>query len=114
GFVMSVTPGKVGEVFKSLLLYEARGVSIARTAPIVIAERLTDLIALVLLTAMGSLAFEHGVPIAAGGAVLVSGILVVCAYRPLGEALLRLGERIKPIGRIAHKLREAYESLLLM
>ncbi|HEY2735163.1 MAG TPA: lysylphosphatidylglycerol synthase domain-containing protein, partial [Polyangiales bacterium] len=52
GFVMSVTPGKVGEVFKSLLLYESRGVSMIRTAPIVIAERLTDLIALVLLIAL--------------------------------------------------------------
>jgi uncharacterized protein (TIRG00374 family) len=114
GFVMSVTPGKVGEVFKSLLLYESRGVSIARTAPIVVAERLTDLIALVLLTALGSLAFEHGTLVAAGGAVLVSGMVLVCAYRPLGEAILRLGERIGPIAKIAHKLREAYESLLTM
>ena len=32
---MSVTPGKVGEVFKSLLLYESRAVPIERTAPIV-------------------------------------------------------------------------------
>jgi len=114
GFVMSVTPGKVGEVFKSLLLYESQRVSIARTAPIVIAERLTDLIALVLLTAVGSLAFEHGTAVAAAGAVLVSGMVAVCAYRPLGEAILRMGERIGPIAKIAHKLHEAYESLLTM
>jgi uncharacterized protein (TIRG00374 family) len=114
GFVMSVTPGKVGEVFKSLLLYEARQVSIARSAPIVVAERLTDLIALVLLTALGSLAFDKGPLIAAGGAVLVSGIVAVCAYRPLGEAILTFAERIGPLEKIAHKLREAYESLLSM
>jgi uncharacterized protein (TIRG00374 family) len=114
GFVMSVTPGKVGEVFKSLLLYESQRVSIARTAPIIIAERLTDLIALVLLTAVGSLAFEHGTAVAAAGAVLVSGMVAVFAYRPLGEAILRMGERIGPIAKIAHKLHEAYESLLTM
>jgi uncharacterized protein (TIRG00374 family) len=114
GFVMSVTPGKVGEVFKSLLLYEARGVSMVRTAPIVIAERLTDLIALVLLTALGSLAFEHGVLIAAAGAVVVSALVAVFAYQPLGEAILLFGERFSPIARIVHKLREAYESLLTM
>lgn len=114
GFVMSVTPGKVGEVFKSLLLYEARGVSIARTAPIVIAERLTDLIALVMLTALGSLAFEHGVLVASAGAVLVSGMVLVFAYRPLGEFILRFGERIRPTAKIMHKLHEAYESLLTM
>lgn len=114
GFVMSVTPGKVGEVFKSLLLYESRGVSIARTAPIVIAERLTDLVALVLLTALGALAFEHGVLVASVGAVLVSAMVLVFAYRPLGEMILRWGERIGPLAKIMHKLHEAYEALLTM
>ena len=41
GFVLTVTPGKVGEVFKSLVLFETHGVAIARTAPIVVAERAT-------------------------------------------------------------------------
>jgi len=114
GFVMSVTPGKVGEVFKSLLLYESRGVSMLRTAPIVVAERLTDLIALVLLIALGSLAFEHGVLIAAAAAILVAGLVAVCAYRPLGEALLSFAGRFALLAKIAHKLREAYEALLTM
>jgi glycosyltransferase 2 family protein len=114
GFVMSVTPGKVGEVFKSLLLYEARGVSMLRTAPIVVAERLTDLVALVLLTALGSLAFENGVLIAAAGASVVAAMVAVCAYRPLGEALLRFAERFSALSKLVHKLREAYESLLTM
>ncbi|MCZ7680459.1 MAG: flippase-like domain-containing protein [Sandaracinaceae bacterium] len=74
GFVMSVTPGKLGEVFKSLLLYESRGVSIAKTAPVVFAERLTDLVALVILTALGSLSFAEGVPIAVAGALVLGSI----------------------------------------
>lgn len=114
GFMMSVTPGKVGEVFKSLLLYETRGTPIARTAPIVIAERLTDLIALVLLTALGSLAFEHGPAVAVAGAVLVSVLLVICAYRPLGELCLRLAERVPLLRRFGPKLREAYDALIEM
>jgi uncharacterized membrane protein YbhN (UPF0104 family) len=114
GFVMSVTPGKVGEVFKSLLLYESRGVSMVRSAPIVVAERLTDLIALVMLTALGSLTFEHGPAIAATGAVGVAGLVAVCAYRPLGELLLSVGEKLPLISKISHRLREAYESLLSM
>jgi uncharacterized protein (TIRG00374 family) len=114
GFVMSVTPGKVGEVFKSLLLYESRGVSMVRTAPIVIAERLTDLIALVLLIALGSLAFEHGVVVAAVGATVVASMVAICAYRPLGEALLRFAERFNALQKVSHRLREAYEALLTM
>src|SRR5262245_40312364 len=38
GFVLTVTPGKVGEVFKSAVLSRTHGVPVARTAPIVVAE----------------------------------------------------------------------------
>lgn len=111
GFVMSVTPGKLGEVFKSVLLFEARGVPVARTAPIVIAERLTDLVALVLLTALGSLAFAGGWVIAALAGALVAGIWAALVWRRLGEGCLSLAARLPLIRRAAPKLREAYESL---
>jgi uncharacterized protein (TIRG00374 family) len=114
GFVMGVTPGKLGEVFKSLLLYESREISIARTAPIVVAERLTDLVALVLLTAIGSLSFAQGVPIAIAGAIAVALVLVASSFRPFGELLLSISERLPLIKRIAPRLREAYESLFVL
>ena len=60
GFVLTVTPGKVGEVFKSLILFQLRGVPIQRTAPIVVAERLTDLIGVIALIAVGSVSFRGG------------------------------------------------------
>ncbi|HMI90441.1 MAG TPA: lysylphosphatidylglycerol synthase transmembrane domain-containing protein [Polyangiales bacterium] len=113
-FVMSVTPGKVGEVFKSLLLYEARGTPITRTAPIVVAERLTDLLALVLLIALGSLSFEHGVAVAATSALGISGVLLLCTYKPLGHFTLDLVVRIPWFRKLGHKLREAYDALLDM
>lgn len=111
GFVMSVTPGKVGEVLKSVLLFESRGVAIARTAPIVIAERLTDLMALVLLAAAGSLAFSEGWIVALGGALVVAVLWLACAWRPLGEWCLRVAAKLPVLGRITPKLREAYEAL---
>ena len=43
GFTFSVTPGKLSEVFKSVLLKHTHGAPLARTAPIVLAERLTEL-----------------------------------------------------------------------
>src|SRR5262245_39120483 len=36
GFAMSVTPGKVGELFKAALLRETAGTTMARTVPIVV------------------------------------------------------------------------------
>jgi glycosyltransferase 2 family protein len=111
GFVMSVTPGKMGEVFKSLLLHEYEGVSVARTAPVVVAERLLDLVALVVLVSIGSAAFEHGRAIAVLGALVVLAIVLGCTVRPLAELVFRLLERVGPARKLVPKLREAYDSL---
>lgn len=114
GFVMSVTPGKVGEVLKSVLLHEAHGVPVARTAPIVVAERLTDLFALVLLVALGALALPSGLPIAVGGAAVVGALWLTCAWRPLGELALRIAAKLPVLRKLSPKLREAYDSLQVL
>lgn len=111
GFVMSVTPGKLGEVLKSWLLWESRGISIARTAPIVVAERVTDLLALVVLTAIGSFAFEEGAWIAAIGGAIVVAALAAILIRPLGDACIAIAAKIPGVKRIAPRLREAYDAL---
>lgn len=112
GFVLSITPGKVGEVFKSLVLWETYRVPGARTAPIVIAERLTDLIGVIILIALGSTRFAGGLVWAIAGSVLVSGILVFVASRTLSMWFVSVIERLPGPGkRIAPKLREAYDSL---
>lgn len=53
GLAMVVTPGKVGEWLKSYLLRTLRGVPVSASAPIVLAERLTDGLALVVLATAG-------------------------------------------------------------
>lgn len=53
GFAMTVTPGKVGEVIKAWLLYRSDGVRPEAVASVVVMERVTDVLALVLLTALG-------------------------------------------------------------
>jgi len=71
-FIMAMTPGKVGEVFKSLLLREAIGTPIAVSAPIVLVERMTDGIAMLLLASTGLVIFRYGVPVFATIAALLS------------------------------------------
>lgn len=58
GFSMGVTPGKMGEVFKSWMIRQVTGVRIHRSAPIVIAERYTDLLGYLLLMAIGGIASQ--------------------------------------------------------
>jgi uncharacterized protein (TIRG00374 family) len=115
GLVLTVTPGKVGEVFKSLVLNQTYGVPVARTAPIVLAERLTDVIGIVIMIVAGSAGFSGGLVWAAIGSALVILVLVlVSSDRFLGwvASLLERGpERFRPL---APKIREAWESLRTM
>jgi len=116
GFSLTMTPGKVGEVLKAYLLRETHGVPMARTAPTVVAERLTDLIALLALAIGGVGALAAGGRTFmwfAGG--LVAAILIVASWRALVHAILdgaaRLGGPDSFIGRAMPKLREFYDAM---
>jgi uncharacterized protein (TIRG00374 family) len=81
-FTMVLSPGKVGEVVKSAFLKARYGLPIARTAPIVMAERLTDLLGLMILALIGSSRFAYGGATLAGFAVLmVVGMLLITSPR---------------------------------
>lgn len=108
GFSLTVTPGKVGEVLKSYLLREAHGVPMARTAPIVVAERLTDLIALAALALIGVGALAGGERIAWVALALV-GVAVLCvASERLAHFAIDLVGGLPVVGKLAPKLREFY------
>ncbi len=63
GLVMSVTPGKWGEILKSFLIKHKTGKEVSETIPIVIAERITDIISLVLFALVGAYLLDFGTTI---------------------------------------------------
>ena len=67
---MSASPAKMGEVLKSLLLKEILNEPISKTASIIFAERLTDLLSLTFLALVGGLYFHYNRKISA---MLASG-----------------------------------------
>jgi glycosyltransferase 2 family protein len=108
GLVMSITPGKVGEVLKSVLLRQARGIPIARTAPVVFAERLTDLLGLFVIAAMGVITFGFGQVVFAISLVVVLATILFLQQPALVEHFLNLWQRLPVIGKLRPKLEEAY------
>jgi len=106
GFALTVTPGKLGEAVKALLLRQSHGIPAARTAPIVIAERITDLIALLLLTLVGVFTFRVDRRFLAAGAVAVGVALAMIGSESLAGRMLALCERVTPLARFVPKLRE--------
>jgi uncharacterized protein (TIRG00374 family) len=111
GFVLTITPGKVGEVFKSAVLQKTHGVPIARTAPIIVAERLTDVVGVVVLILLGSTGFSGGLPWAGAGMACVTVGLVVILWERPSRALIAWMSSHRRLGRFAPKLEEALEAL---
>lgn len=110
GFSLTVTPGKLGEVVKALLLRESHGIAAARTAPIVVAERLTDLMGLLLLACVGIFTFKTDPRFLVIGASLIVFGLVVISVQPIATFFLRLFARLPGLRKIAPKLEEAYQT----
>jgi uncharacterized protein (TIRG00374 family) len=113
GFVLTITPGKVGEVFKSLILFQLRGVPIQRTAPIVVAERVTDLIGVIVLITLGSVSFRGGIIWACFGGAAVLALLVFVSRPALTRRFLDLLPHLPgPLGRAAGKVVPKVEEAL--
>ena len=94
GLAMSVTPGKVGELFKCLMLKRELGSPYARSVPVVVNERLTDLVAVILLAGLGVARYPAGRVVFAAGVLLALGVFVLLALSPrfaerLGTALAK-------------------------
>ncbi len=111
GLGLSITPGKVGELVKSALLREAVGIPATRTMPVVIAERVTDLIALVLLALVGVALYGVATELAVAGAILVALGLVALMARPVAHRLLALLARVPGVRRFAPRLAALYDGV---
>jgi glycosyltransferase 2 family protein len=111
GLAMGVTPSRAGEVLKSFLLFEHTGIPVQHSVPIVVAERLTDLIAMVLATAALSGMFPGAGATAVIGGIIAAAVLMVCARREIGEAALRLIEKLPVLSRVGPTLRQALDRL---
>lgn len=111
GLLLSVTPGKVGELLKSGLLKESYGIPLTTSAPVVFAERLTDFVGVMLLAMFGVASSGYGVGVLVGAAVVSGVMLAFLASRRLSLGFIRLFERLPRVGRFAVKLEELYESV---
>lgn len=110
GLGMVVTPGKVGEWLKSYLLREVHGTPVARSAPILIAERVTDSIGLLVIAAAGVFVFGNLWQVFV--IVSVGCVLLIAAsrHRSTAMALLALGKRLPLLRNFVPQFEEFYEA----
>jgi len=121
GFVLALSPGKVAELLKSAVLKGITGTPITRSAPIIVAERATDGLAMLILGAVGF----GGMLLSSSEAqthlmrylpayltilgLLIAGVVVI-QIRPLCLWFLERLKSIPLVKRISQPLAELYQS----
>lgn len=110
GFSMGITPGKVGEIIRAFLIKEETGTSLAKTAPILLVDRLTDVLALVIIALIGAMGFHYNQAIIWYIGLLLILIIAIVTWRSLSERLLRFFQGIGPLKKYASRLSDLYEA----
>ena len=111
GFAMSITPGKVGEWIKALLVAKLARVPMAPIVPVVAIERLTDGIAMLVL-GLASAVLGTGwgwQPLVLFGVLVLVGLWLVQQERVV-IPLLRLAERVPFARKRTDAIMTVYEA----
>jgi uncharacterized protein (TIRG00374 family) len=105
GLAMSITPGKAGELVKCYLLNSKTQVPVSRSAPVVVMERLTDVISVIILGLTGFVLLPVPVIVVLAVALVVSVIGLMFA---LSRHALRLTE-LPILSKWSELLRDSQE-----
>ena len=108
GFPLAVTPGKVGEVLKAVWLRQKTALPLARGVSVVVAERLSDGLAVLGLSTLGVITFPAYWPAFAAVLALLLGFVIITQSQPLATWLLQRLEALPVVGRASESLREFY------
>ena len=111
GLSMSMTPGKLGELLKALLLKDLQGVPVATTAPVVLGERLTDLLSLVVMITGGVWWLGYGWDVLILATSLCGLVVLAVLHPPFTRGVLWIAARVPGIRKMTEPLRAAFENM---
>ena len=114
GLIMSVTPGKMGELLKSYLVKQLCNEPISKTAPVIFAERITDFISLVLIGLLGAYIYDYGRMIVMGVGIFFLLVVVIISNRKLALSIIKQFEKIKFIKKHMQSIHNLYESSYIL
>lgn len=125
GFVLVVSPGKAGELLKAVPVKAKTGVPIARVAPVILAERIIDGLAVIVILTVTLLLADDSLDLGtyngidydlisrtivfSSAAILLAGLIVV-QIEPLARFALNILKRIPVLNRVHGAAVVFYES----
>ena len=108
GFALGVTPGKVGELIKSLLLKNKFNIQRTKTAPLVIVERFYDFFAIAVISLFGILVFEYSIYIFGILTIGITIFLIVTSSEKIFLKFLNKIEKIKFLKNFSNELPKSF------
>lgn len=112
GLAMVISPAKAGEVVKPYLVRVVSGAPMAKTIPALIAERITDGIAVVVLAAIGVTTYAadaSGLIWATLGTIMLG--IAALSVQPLVHSVLSMIGSVPKLSGVAQRLTEAYDAM---
>ena len=110
GLIMSITPGKVGELLKSYLVKEVTNIPVSRTAPVIFAERITDFLSLLLIAIIGAYTFDYGLKLTLGITAFFIMLIFIISNKKISLSILNYLEQISFLKKHLTNIHHAYES----
>lgn len=121
GLSLTVSPGKLAEVLKALVLKHLTGVEFSRSAPVIFMERLVDGLAVIVLASValtlsagslvgGDVSAGYAVAVLVGTAAALGAVIALVQVRPVALAVIDRSARWPLIGRFHSAIRTLYES----
>ena len=110
GFALTVTPGKVGEFIKAFILKVRHGVPYTSSTAVLLMERFTDVIAIVLLCFLG-LFLEFLQPVyVVGSVIFIVLIIALGRNRRFVGFIINLSDRVPLLRGTTRHLHQLYDS----
>jgi len=93
GLSMTITPAKAGEVWKGWLIKDINGDSLSKTVPVVISDRLTDMLALVIFSLLGILYYKQGALVIITILILFGAFIISVRTETISNLLISILEK---------------------
>jgi len=109
GFPLAVTPGKVGEALKGVWINRASGIPVGKGISAILAERISDGMAVLMLSTLGVLAYPQYWPAFLLIFFLMLTAIITIQIRPVCLWLLGMGEKLPVLKRMMVHIMDLYE-----
>lgn len=110
GLSMAVSPGKLGEFIKAYMIKEFNGTPMSVTSPLIVAERLTDGISMIILASIGALKFRYGFSVLIASTVLVFLFIAFVRFRPFALATIGFIKKLPLLKKAGEQIDAFYNS----